>query len=131
MPKVHKGDAAFAVILSRRRGVLLVKKTDGPWGLPGGRIEPGETVRGALRREVEEETGLRLREASFVGARRRAGRNAFLFLVARRDTRGRLVGENDEIDRQKWVSPRKALRLLPRRHARRLGVVLREAAGLA
>jgi 8-oxo-dGTP pyrophosphatase MutT (NUDIX family) len=32
------------------------------WELPGGRIQRGESLMGALRREMEEETGLRLEE---------------------------------------------------------------------
>ncbi|MFW9853721.1 MAG: NUDIX domain-containing protein [Candidatus Thorarchaeota archaeon] len=42
--------------------VLLVKLTYGPaqgkWLIPGGMVDPGETLGEAVRREVEEETGM-------------------------------------------------------------------------
>ncbi|MGY6499621.1 MAG: NUDIX hydrolase [Acidimicrobiales bacterium] len=42
--------------------VLLVRRGRGPaageWSVPGGRVEPGETVAEAVVREVGEETGL-------------------------------------------------------------------------
>jgi ADP-ribose pyrophosphatase YjhB (NUDIX family) len=54
--------------LVRREGrLLLVEEMEagdpGPtWMLPGGRLEPGETLTEGLRRELAEETGLRLAE---------------------------------------------------------------------
>jgi 8-oxo-dGTP diphosphatase len=58
--------AAGAVVLDHAAGtVLLVKRGrppgQGEWSLPGGRVEHGERLAEALRREIAEETGLRVR----------------------------------------------------------------------
>lgn len=61
-------DRKIAVILLRdTQGRLLMQHRDGAapawpykWGLPGGGIEPGETPEEAMRRELEEETGIRI-----------------------------------------------------------------------
>src|SRR6185295_8547885 len=38
--------------------ILLIKKQDGFWTLPKGRIEPGEDERAAVLREIAEETSV-------------------------------------------------------------------------
>lgn len=58
-----------AVIVRDNRGwILLEKRSDcGWWGLPGGRIEPGESVTEAAVREVKEETGLNIEITRLLG----------------------------------------------------------------
>jgi uracil-DNA glycosylase family 4 len=54
--------SAGAVVLdSRRRGLLLHLTEEDRWCLPKGTLEAGETPRQAAFREIEEETGLRVR----------------------------------------------------------------------
>lgn len=65
--------AVGAVVLDaagREPRVLLVKRGRPPrlgaWSLPGGRVEPGEPLAAALRREMVEETGLFVRPGELV-----------------------------------------------------------------
>lgn len=51
-----------------RQKVLLTRRTDnGQWCLPGGMIEPGESVAEGCEREVFEETGLNVRVTRLTG----------------------------------------------------------------
>ena len=71
LPKPVDGlrpQAAAGVACFRGGQVLLIRRgtppLTGEWSLPGGRIEPGETVRAAALRELREETGV---EAELAG----------------------------------------------------------------
>lgn len=57
------------VMLIRGGKILLVRQTymDG-WFIPGGRIERGETLEQAARREAREEVGAELKSISLMGA---------------------------------------------------------------
>ena len=58
--------ASAAVISSGE--ILLIKREDFEvWGLPGGSVEPGESVAQAAVREVHEETGLKVKLTRLVG----------------------------------------------------------------
>ena len=63
-----------AVIFDRVGRLLLQRRADGgQWGLPGGSMEIGESLHDAIRREVLEETGLRVAVRRLVGVYSRPG----------------------------------------------------------
>jgi 8-oxo-dGTP pyrophosphatase MutT (NUDIX family) len=56
-----------AVIFEDGRVLLQRRDDTRRWGLPGGSIEPGESVRTAIIREVREETGLDVEPVRLIG----------------------------------------------------------------
>ena len=54
-------------VINERNEILLQKRTDGKWGVPGGFMELGESTEEAGRREVFEETGLKIGSLNLVG----------------------------------------------------------------
>ncbi|WP_407268314.1 NUDIX hydrolase [Radiobacillus sp. PE A8.2] len=49
---------SVVIILNEQNQVLLQKRKDGNWGLPGGLMDLGESFEEVAKREVFEETGL-------------------------------------------------------------------------
>ena len=54
-------------VLIHRDSVLLLLNERAEWDLPGGRPDPGEDHRAALKREVQEETGLAVEVGGALG----------------------------------------------------------------
>ncbi len=78
MVKVIRGDrvgkqgrlavGCSAVVLDSTGKILLIRRADnGRWAVPGGYMEPGESVTEACAREVGEETGIRVRVGRLIG----------------------------------------------------------------
>jgi 8-oxo-dGTP diphosphatase len=66
-----------AVVHDAAGRLLLIRRGHDPgrglWSLPGGRVEPEETLAAAVEREVLEETGLRVHAGAVVGRIRLPG----------------------------------------------------------
>ena len=72
MTEFHKGPiAAASGLVIRQNKVLLIRRKNAPdqgvWGLPGGKIQWGETVAQTVVREVWEETAVRCRPIDPLG----------------------------------------------------------------
>ncbi len=61
--------SAIACIRDNEGRLLLLQRSDGDdlWGFPGGAVEPGESARHAVRREVREEIGLEIEAVGLIG----------------------------------------------------------------
>lgn len=70
-PKPNKPitPGACAVILNKEQKVLLHKREDmkNLWSLPGGKMEPGESISGCCVREIREEMALKIKPIRLIG----------------------------------------------------------------
>ncbi|MEE2729207.1 MAG: Nudix family hydrolase [Pseudomonadota bacterium] len=65
MKRIH----VVAAVIERQGKILIARRPDhlhqgGKWEFPGGKVEPGEAVTSALRRELQEELGIEVVERS-------------------------------------------------------------------
>lgn len=74
--------SVHAVITNPQNEVLLLKATYGSfsWGLPGGSIDPGETIHECLLRECKEELGVDLTAHHLTGAYYHSAYNSHVFI---------------------------------------------------
>lgn len=103
--RVDKGRPSLVVGLRRRDG----ERHGGTWTLPKGTPDPGESIEETAVREVEEETGLRVRivaplpsiDYSFVQGGARIHKTVHYFLME--PVGGDLARHDHEFERVRWA----------------------------
>jgi 8-oxo-dGTP pyrophosphatase MutT (NUDIX family) len=115
--------AASAVVEDDQGRVLLHLRSDsGNWSIPGGAMEPGESLAQTVVREVLEETGVQVRPVRVVGVYSDPGhvvayddgevRQEFSVCFACEPIGGKPSADSEESDDVRWV-PRDELLGLP------------------
>lgn len=92
-------------LLLLRRGTEPFK---GHWVLPGGIVEPGETVEQAALREAREEVGLQLRIVRLVGVYSQPGRDprgSFVSIAFHAEVVGGELAVSEEAHAFHWSPP--------------------------
>jgi ADP-ribose pyrophosphatase YjhB (NUDIX family) len=107
---------AVSAAIIRDGRVLVARRARGPalgvWTMPGGVVEAGETLEEALKREIDEETGLTIEPVALAGHRevlvrdgdKQLSRHFVILCFASRW----IAGEprlNDELAEARWLRP--------------------------
>ena len=108
----HTHLVSVAALVTTEKGeILLVNSPWRGWEYPGGLIEPGETFREALHREVREEAGVEIEITGFVGICKNLERNIVNIDFTARYTGGELT-TSDESTEVIWATPERAMELI-------------------
>jgi len=104
---------AVSAAIFRDGKVLLTRRARSPakgfYSLPGGRVEFGESLHQALKREVNEETGLDIAIVGLAGWREvlptAPGAGHYLIMSFAARWTAKEPSLNDELDDYRWISP--------------------------
>jgi len=106
-----------ALVVNGAGRVLIVKTTKwrGTWGVPGGKVEWGETLEAAVKREFREEVGLELTQVRFALLQEAVRdpqffRDAhFIMVNYYAFSASENITPNEEIVEWAWVTPQQAM----------------------
>ena len=113
MVEPHIGGVSGLVV--REGKVLLVRRGkepyEGRWSLPGGGVEPGESLRDAVKREVREETGLDVDVGRVAGYREGfIGDDHYVVIAFHVEVTGGSLCAGDDAEECEFVDPSQVLR---------------------
>ena len=106
-----------ALVKGPSQRVLIVKTTKwrGTWGVPGGKVDWGETLEAALIREFQEEVGLDLKSVRFALLQEAVidpqfcKEAHFVMVNYYAVSNSENINPNEEIEEWAWVTPQEAL----------------------
>lgn len=111
--------AANGMIIKGNK-ILLHHRTDCDlWDLPGGGIEKSEDIFQALRREVYEETGLKIKPLRLAGVYQNYRRETIVFNFLVKVISGKLI-KNKEADAFKYFDIKKLPKNIPNKQRERI-----------
>ncbi len=103
-PPTHRVGVS-AVIINDAGQVLVSRRVDNGWfNLPGGGVEPYESIPEGLIREVREETGLEVEIGRMVGVYSKPQKHEVVLTFEARVIGGTLQ-PSDEADYHCWIEP--------------------------
>lgn len=105
---MKRPSVAVSAVVVRDGKLLMVRRepgrlNGGRWSLPGGHVEHRETLAAAARREVHEETGLRVRPTRVIGARERIADAHYVIVVMGAELVGGRLRAGDDAAECEWV----------------------------
>ena len=107
MNRCEQAELTTLCLIYKEDKILLqnrVKKDWQGWTLPGGHVEPGESIVEAVRREMKEETGLTVRSVQLRGVKQFPieGGRYIVFLFRTDDFEGEVI--SSEEGQMRWFS---------------------------
>jgi ADP-ribose pyrophosphatase YjhB (NUDIX family) len=121
MTEDHRYSVSVAGVIvdDEGRALIIQRRDNGHREPPGGILEHGETVEDGLRREVYEETGLKVEPGHLTGIYQNMERHIIALVFRCRAISGQL-GVNDEVAAFRWVTHTEAPGLMTPAYATRV-----------
>jgi 8-oxo-dGTP diphosphatase len=100
------------IVFNNQKQVLLIQRNQPPamgfWSIPGGKLEPGESLAEACQREIKEETGLEIKVKNIVAIveRRIEGFHYVIidYLALLKDEENIFPIAQSDVAEAKWIS---------------------------